>query len=196
MCVDYPVLPYRIHFHPMPGTIDKLHQETTLFANQMSTSPKFFIRPYPRDFSGKFISNLKNNAPNARLYSRKIGVSLLYSKSRIVIHNYLGTSYIETLSLNIPTIVFYDSDTYEFNDKANPYIQKLIGVGILHKSALGAAKFLKKLDDEIEEWWTLPEVQAAKNGFINKYGNFSKEWRNEWEKHFKKFMHVSMKKSD
>ena len=185
MCVDYPHLPYRIHFQPMPGSIDKLYSETILFATELSKNKNFVVRPYKYDYTEKFIRNLEDCTPKIKLDIKGKGVSLRYSQSRLVMHNYLGTSYIETLSLNIPTVVFYDSNIYEFRSEVKPYIEQLKKVGILHESAIEAARFVNSLNDNPEAWWALPKVQTARKNFVDHYGGLSIDWRRAWEKEFK-----------
>ena len=102
----------------------------------------------------------------------------------MVVHNYLGTSYLETLGLNIPTVCFYDYDMYKFRDEAIPYINELERVGILHRSGANAAQFVNQLGNQIQDWWTQPDLQSVCSKFVSQYANFNSNWIVEWEEAF------------
>ena len=88
------------------------------------------------------------------------------------------------MSLNIPTICFYDPSIYYFRDDAKPYIEDLIQVNILHHSAESAAEFFKSTPD-INTWWNSQNLQKKVKSFVKKYANFSEDWKISWEREFK-----------
>ena len=47
---------------------------------------------------------------NIKLDIGKTKITELYEKSKIIIHTSIGTSYLETLRLNIPTIIYHKLD--------------------------------------------------------------------------------------
>jgi putative transferase (TIGR04331 family) len=59
------------------------------------------------------------------------------------------------------------------------------GVGILHRSGADAALFIANLGFDPEGWWFRSEVQEARSKFIEKYANFSSNWKMQWEIEFK-----------
>ncbi len=145
----------------------------------------------------KFAKNLnKENLENlkVRFHSRKLGcneelfwkkelgkfnyddgrkkIDKLYKHSRLVIHSYAVTGYLETLAMNIPTIIFHNFKDSPFNEVATSDIQELIKYNILHTNTKSAAIFLNKISNDIDSWWNDPNLQKAKNDFSNKYGRF------------------------
>ena len=48
------------------------------------------------------------------------------ANAKFVIMNYFNTTALETLSMNIPTLVFCDKNLINFNSKASKFLLKLI----------------------------------------------------------------------
>jgi putative transferase (TIGR04331 family) len=59
-------------------------------------------------------------------------------------------------------------------------------VGILHRSGKAAARFVAGLGDDPEGWWMKPEVQEARNRFVEQYANYSPDWKTQWETEFRR----------
>ncbi|MHA8104549.1 LIC12162 family transferase [Aquirufa nivalisilvae] len=94
----------------------------------------------------------------------------LINKSKLVVHSYDSTGILETLSLNIPTIAFFDQFYFdEINEEALLYYELLESVGILFRTADDATKHINEIWDNLDAWWTSPELQDAKNKFCHQY---------------------------
>lgn len=92
---------------------------------------------------------------------------LMMCKSRLVICDYLSTSYVESMLSNTPTIFFLYQDSYLLNEDEFDFYDTLISVGICHKNPITAAKFVDDIKDEPEKWWCQQSVQDAKNKFLS-----------------------------
>ena len=103
-----------------------------------------------------------------------------FNESKIVIHNSLQTTWLESLSLNIPTICFYNPEVYLYRDKVSEIIDKLKEVGILHTSPVSAAKFLNDCYKNPDKWWASQNLQKVVNTFVKNYANLSENWKDEW----------------
>lgn len=183
-CVDFPRVVYRLHFHPMPGAIQTMHRETCEFLTELPDRSKLLVRPYPHDYGWGFVDMMRKAAPNV-LFDNQRGISAVrYAESRLVIHNYLGTGWLETLALDIPTVCFYDPAAYAFREAAQPFIDELEKVGVLHRSGIAAARFVTKLGNSPETWWNQPDAQEARRNFVEHYANFSPDWKKQWEREF------------
>lgn len=183
VCLDLPKVPYKLMFAPMPGTIETMHQDTCLFLEKISDLKNLIIRPYPEDYGWGILQKMREVAPQAIFDTGSKLVNLMLS-SQLVVMNYLGTSWLETLGLNIPTICFYDPEVILFNEESQKYVDSLHAVGVLHYSGKEAADFIKQINGDINGWWGKLEVQQARNDFVKKYANFSENWQQEWEREF------------
>ena len=101
-------------------------------------------------------------------------------KSRICISTNNTTVFLETLSRNFPTIVFWDPIFNEINEDAEEYINLLFEAGILFYNPCDAAKKINAVVDNIDEWWFSEEVQVARETFCDRYALTCKSWPKEW----------------
>ncbi len=104
----------------------------------------------------KFIDNVSRSA------------KLLMQKSKLVIIDYLSTSYIESMMANIPTIFFWNRDIFPLGDEYSDFYEGLISVGICQTNPIEAAKFVEQIIALPDEWWEKSDVQDAKNEFLSK----------------------------
>ena len=187
ICVSLPKTVIRLVFQPMPGTIEKMIRQTVDFVSTFPEQGNLLIRPYFKDYGWGFLDKLKRAAPNAKYdtLNRRPSSFKRFEQSRLVVHSYIGTSWLETLALDIPTVCFYDPETYSFREEAQPFIDALATVGVLHHSGNSAALFVESLAGDIEKWWNKVEVQEARRNFVAQYANFSPYWKEQWEQEFK-----------
>jgi len=97
---------------------------------------------------------------------------ILMKKSRLVIIDYLSTSYVESLLANIPTVFFWNKDIYFLEDEYKDIYLSLISVGICQTDPVEAANFIEKIKNEPELWWGSKPVQDARNDFL--FRNFGR----------------------
>ena len=63
----------------------------------------------------------------------------LVRQSFMCIYTYNGTTYLESLSMNVPTVIFWNPAYWELHDSAVPYFEELKRVGIFHQTPESAA---------------------------------------------------------
>ncbi len=130
-------------------------------------SKKILLRIYHQDYGWDQLSRWNDNVPNIRIDYGSKKFDKMLSSSRIFIGTYNATTYLETLALNIPTIVFWDREYWELKDEVKPYFILLKEVKIFHDTPEQAAKHLASIWDDIDLWWMSEEVQKARKDFCN-----------------------------
>jgi len=93
-------------------------------------------------------------------------------KSDLTIIDYISTSYIEALAMNIPTVFFWNKDAYYLNDSYLDFFYAMVEAGICQTDPVQAAYFVERIKDDPGKWWFSEKVQAARNNFLNR--NFGK----------------------
>ena len=175
---NYPSFPYRLHFQPMgKKRVKKMRDETMIFLKQLGDYKDFYLRTY-RDYDDDINSTLRKNFANFK-FENSNNILKVFENSRLVIHNYLCTSYLITLALNIPTVCFYDPEVYKFRPEVDYFVNKFNDNGIFHKDGESAANFINKTN--IDDWWNQTDIQLVRKSFINNYSNFSQNWTHPWE---------------
>lgn len=188
MCCSFPGTVYRLHFQPMPGTIATMENSTIAFLSALPVNADLLIRltSSPRDVKRK--ASLQAVVPWAGFDETRPNVFQRFAESRLVVHSYLGTSWLETLALDIPTVCFFDPDTSVFRAEAQPYIEAMEQVGIVHRSGSDAARFVAGVMTDPQGWWRKAEVQEARQAFVRQYANFSPDWAVQWEAEFRQWV--------
>ncbi len=149
---------------------------------------KLLFRPYPFDrdwYAQKRIDNAIENL-NFDTYSGK----KLFRKYRDIYYKLLNaslvicdmnqTTFLETLALNIPLIVFLNPKYEEFRSSAEPYFEDLRRVQILHDSPESAANRVNQIADDPMRWWMTSEVQSVRGRFCQRFVRTSENWLKEW----------------
>ena len=190
-CMAMPKTPYRLQFQPMPGTIEKVHCETNEFLLTLVNRQHLLIRPDTTDYGWGNVKMMQDIVPGVEIDNRKKSAALRFAESKLVIHNSLGTGWLETLSLNIPTLCFFEPLAYAFRESAQGYIDAFEAVGIVHRSGKSAAQFINQLEGNIDQWWNKPPVKMARQAFVARYANYSNDWIAQWEKEFNLVLSMS-----
>jgi len=183
ICFDQPQQIYRLQYFPLPGTLQTMYDQTADFVRTRESVKELHIRLFPGEY-GAQQKNAILRADSSAIFENSQNIFSQYSSSRIVFHNYLGTSWLETLGNNIPTICFYDVDAYRFRSDAKPLLEDLVKVGVLHISGLSAAEKANAVEGDVDSWWLSEEVQIARRNFILQFANFSTDWKQIWQKYF------------
>lgn len=102
--------------------------------------------------------------------SKNFNWYLKNSKIFICLNN--STTYLQLLSSNYPTLIFFDDDKNIYNKAAYIMLQKLKKVKIFHNNLDTLEKHLNDIYyKDIDTWWNSAKVQAAKNNFVKQYAN-------------------------
>lgn len=89
-------------------------------------------------------------------------------QSKLVVVDYISCSYLESISMNIPTVFFWNPETFCLSDNYRDFFKPLLDAGICQKDPVEAARFIESIHDDPEKWWFTEEVQKAKDEFLNK----------------------------
>ena len=88
--------------------------------------------------------------------------------SRLVIVDFLSTSYLESLHMNIPTICFWDPKTMSLKDDHADFFDDLVEAKIMHTNPSSAAIHLKEIHTNPQTWWQSKKIQDLKNNWLNR----------------------------
>lgn len=102
------------------------------------------------------------------------------SASGLVVHNYFGTSWLETLAMNVPTVCIVPPNIHRFREAARPLVDELRRHGIIHDDPRAAARFVRELGGDARAWWLQPDLQSDRARFVSTYANYSDDWLERW----------------
>jgi len=98
---------------------------------------------------------------------------------RVFVYSCNSTGYLETLSRNIPTVIFWAPTNFELRNSAIPYFEKLKDARIFFDSPIAASQHIIEVWDNVSDWWDSQYVQSVREEFCNEYSRVSMNPINE-----------------
>tara|TARA_B100001057_G_scaffold308324_1_gene308426 strand:+ start:967 stop:2706 length:1740 start_codon:yes stop_codon:yes gene_type:complete len=123
------------------------------------------VRLFRHDYKWDQIERWKEIFPDLNYNTGITNLETLYNETKLYVATYNATTYLETFRLNIPTIIFWDTNYWENRDSVKPLFEELKRVKVFHDSPESAAKHINKIWDNVEGWWGSPEVIQVINKF-------------------------------
>lgn len=177
---------YRLQPFLLPRHVENAVDHTAAFVGDLGDGVRLRLRSSGRDVFP--IERLSGASAHVTIDDGRHPGTIAASRSRLVVHNYLGTSWLETLAMDVPTVCFFDTGSFAPRESAKPFVDALTGVGILHHSGRDAARFVNSLGGTPDPWWNSTEVQEARRAFVSRYANFSEDWRDAWVSEFERLV--------
>lgn len=134
----------------------------------------------------KLYSNIKYD--NSRVFQNSM------NNSKVIISLHLSSTYLESLSKNIPTLVYIDKNIYKFRKNAEKYIESLHENKIVFYDIDSLVYHLKSVYFNIEEWWFSSSVQKARREFCHQYSRASDDWIKDWLIEFQSILNSDERK--
>lgn len=147
-----------------------------------------FIKMLAKDPKKKLTIKLHNSSQNFRWSENKrffdfdpslnvetgsISMEKLISKNRLVVYSYNSTGFLEAMSQNTPTLVFWQNGFNDLEKNVTSNYQALIDLGIIHLSAKSAANKVNDIWNDVESWWSQSCIQKGRKKFCELYAKTS-----------------------
>jgi putative transferase (TIGR04331 family) len=129
----------------------------------------FIVRLFPHDEGWNQEERWRERYEDIILDNGHSDFSTVMMASKIFVCTYNATTYIQSLSARVPTIMFWNEKHWELRDSAIPFFEKLKEVGIFHESPESAAHHCIAIWDNVDAWWRSVEVERAIVEFCNQY---------------------------
>lgn len=178
-----PMYMFRYQSYWMPEFVYQkfYHMKRIFFQKLKEPIQKHIVyRPYPHEYGWQERDRIKEILPDVYFNEYPLlSVQSMKDYSLVVI-DHPSTSFLESLVINAPTILFWYNEQCPMREEANPYFQLLLDKGILYYNPEDAANKVNEIWDDVQGWWQKPEVQKAKDDFCWRFARTSKNWRKEW----------------
>ncbi len=97
-----------------------------------------------------------------------------YCSSKVVVHPSNSTTLLETMYLDIPTLIVLNKNNNPISDLALDYFKELESAKVLFYDPLEAATFLNKIwENDINVWWNDFKTKKATLSFVKNFANKS-----------------------
>ena len=127
------------------------------------------VRLYPDDYGWDQQKRWQEKFPQIDLDTGEDPIEKRIAESRIYVSTYNATSYLESFTMDVPTIIFWNPDHWEVRASAKPYFEELERVKVFHKSPESAARHIQIIWNDVNTWWKSIEVREAIDKFKLRY---------------------------
>jgi putative transferase (TIGR04331 family) len=127
------------------------------------------VRLYPQDFGWDQAARWRDRFPEIRLEEGRVNIDALIRRSRLYISTYNATTFLESFTMNVPTVMYWNSRHWELRDSAGAHFDELVRVGIFHATPESAARHVAAVWDDVEAWWGSEPVTRALDRFKKIY---------------------------
>jgi putative transferase (TIGR04331 family) len=132
---------------------------------------KLTVRLHPSDLGQDQISRWLDIFPSIILDDGRSSIKGLISQCRLYIATYNATTFLQSFSMNVPTVIYWNPCHWELRDSAIPYFEDLKRVGIFHDTPEAAALHVATIWHDVETWWNSSEVEEVLLRFKKRYCN-------------------------
>lgn len=157
------------------------------FLKSIENIDNVVIRLYSGDYGWQVKERLLEINNNLS-FNNDVAYYKQITESKLNIYDHMHTGYLESLSMNLPTIIIIPPNVYNFRDTAKPHIEQLKKAKILFENQFEAACFLYKIYEDVDSWWFSKDVQEIREEFCYQYSRSSNSWDEDWIYEFKKFI--------
>ncbi|MBU6176790.1 MAG: LIC12162 family protein [Bacteroidetes bacterium] len=171
VCTSMPRYSFDIRSMPISGQIVEYFEDQIKFLEALPIKLKdqITVRLYPVDYGWKTREQFLERHPQIRFDNLKESMFDSAKRHRLFIGTYAATTYLDMLSLNFPTVVFWNPHFWEIKDEAKHVFSTLKKAGIFHDTPESAALQVAHIWDKIPEWWNSLTVQNARQLFCSTY---------------------------
>ena len=110
-----------------------------------------------------------NTAPNVKQDDGKSQFASLLPDAKLILTSHNGTTFPETISIGIPTVIAWDESFVTLRHDAENVFSSLENVGIFHRTPESASSFINSIWDDVDGWWNSQATIDARKQFTDQY---------------------------
>lgn len=167
---------YSYHLYSAPVATNQMEQYLAdqyafVAALPENLRQEVLVRLYASDYGFSQAARWQEKFPGLALDAGIRPMKKLLKQTKLYISTYNATTYLESMALNFPTLMFWNPQHWELREGVQPYFDLLKEVGIFHETPAGAAAQMIKIWDDVDKWWYHPETQNARKVFCSRFAH-------------------------
>lgn len=127
------------------------------------------VRLYPNDYGWNQYARLREKFPRLRIDDGVTEMDRLIGSARVYISTYNATGFLEAMTMDIPTVMFWNPRHWELRASASQDFAELERVGVFHSTPASAARHLATIWHDVDAWWRSDSVRSAVGAFRQRY---------------------------
>ena len=171
VCVNMPRFTFDARSMAISSQILDYFEDQFIFIDSLPSNfrDQVVVRLYPLDYGWEQKERWLDHHPEISFGNGRLSMFKSLEECRLFIGTYSATTYVDTLALNFPTVIFWNPERWEIKNEAKPYFVALKEAGIFHESPQSAARQVACIWDNIPGWWESEAVQSARRAFCDNY---------------------------
>jgi len=181
---SFPRYSYTMYSVPVgPQFVDYLDDQAA-FLNALPDVIKKVLRAriYRHSYGWNDVDYLRKKSFQFKLAELKKPLLQEAKKSRLIVCTYNATAHLETFSMNVPTLLYWNPKHWKLRPEAKPLYDALYNLEILHHDPVKAARKMEDIADNTLAWWAGNEIQQVRKEFCRQYAACSDNYTNDWLK--------------
>ncbi|TGM65619.1 transferase, LIC12162 family protein [Leptospira levettii] len=160
--------------------LDYLKDQFTFYKSLNSeVQDRSNVKLYPQDYGWEHERRWKEEFPKIQILDKQKQMKQILKTTRLFISTYNATTFLESMSLDIPTLIFWNPNHWEIREEAKPYFDGLKEVGIFFENPDECAKVVNQIWNDVETWWYDKKRQSSVTKFLNQYAKKSENFITE-----------------
>jgi putative transferase (TIGR04331 family) len=111
----------------------------------------------------------KVQTPKVKQDDGKVPFSTLLPDAKLILTSHNGTTFPETISAGIPTIIAWDESFVALRPETEHVFHSLEQAGVFQRTPESAASFINSIWDDVDGWWSSPATLEARKHFTDQY---------------------------
>ena len=111
----------------------------------------------------------KVQTPKVKQDDGKVPFPTLLPDAKLILTSHNGTTFPETISAGIPTIIAWDESFVALRPETEHVFLSLEQAGVFHRTPESAASFINSIWDDVDGWWSSPATLEARKHFTDQY---------------------------
>lgn len=183
LMVGFPCRAVRFHYNSVPHTNQYAAFRKGKFqfieALDVGVRAKLKYRPMPSEtHCFKDADHFTKRCPDIPLFTGPLRKRVLGCK--LLIMDNPSTTFNFAMAANIPVMCFFKREWFPMCRQVQPLYEQLVEAGVIHYDPVSAAERVNAVWDDVQGWWSNPDVQSARSAWMHKMARAEKGWRGAW----------------
>jgi len=144
-------------------------QFTFAAALSLEVRADLIVRLYSSDYGWDQEQRWKEIEPDIATDSGDSDLEILLNQTRLYVATYNATTFLESFTQGIPTVMFWNPEFWELSESAQPYFDALRRARVLFDDPVTCATHLNSIWNDVPTWWASSDVQRAVTEFRAHY---------------------------
>jgi putative transferase (TIGR04331 family) len=123
------------------------------------------VRLYAHDYGWDTAERWKDSNPSIQVDLGQSPMKSLLTNTKLYVATYNATTFLESFTQGIPTVMFWNPAFWELSDEALPYFDCLRAASVLFDDPVTCAEHVNNIWPNVPAWWASPEVKSAVESF-------------------------------